>query len=99
LEIVPQYRFNLFKQIHEIVFHGKGGYTWFDVYNMPTWLRKYTFNEIKTYYDRENEEYQKAKNPNSRNVVDSDGKVSVPDFMKNQKAPPPPSYITKASKK
>ena len=66
---------------------------------MPIWLRKYTFNEIKAYYDKENEEYQKSKNPNSRNVVDSDGRVSVPDFMKNQKPTPPPSYVTKASKK
>jgi hypothetical protein len=27
---------------------------------MPLWLRRYTFNEIKTFYDKERDEYEKA---------------------------------------
>lgn len=50
----------VFKEIHEIVFHGKGGYDWDTVYNMPIWLRKYTFNEIKVFYEKEREEYEKS---------------------------------------
>jgi hypothetical protein len=52
--IVPA-RASLFSQIHQIVFHGKGGYDWHTVYNMPIWLRKYTFNEIKKHYEEEKE--------------------------------------------
>ena len=37
---------NLFTQIHEIIFHGKGGYDWNTVYSMPIWLRKFTFFKI-----------------------------------------------------
>lgn len=48
-----QYRLAVFKQIHEIVFHGKGGYDWHTIYNMPLWLRKYTFSQIRDYYDAE----------------------------------------------
>ena len=44
----------MFNQIHEIVFHGQGGYSWNDVYNMPSWLRKFTFHKIKEYYDKQN---------------------------------------------
>jgi len=66
---------------------------------MPIWLRKYTFNEIRVFYEEENKEYQKANNPNKHNVIDSDGKISAPDFVKNQKPAPSPSYVTKASKK
>lgn len=41
--------------IHDIVFHGNGGYSWYDVYNMPIWLRKFTFNKIKNYFEQQNE--------------------------------------------
>ena len=51
-EVIPHLRASLFHQIHEIVFHGQGGYDWDTVYNMPVWLRKYTFNKMKEYYDK-----------------------------------------------
>ena len=38
------------------MFHGQGGYDWNTVYNMPIWLRKLTFNKIKEYYEKKNEE-------------------------------------------
>ena len=70
---------------------------------MPIWLRKYTFNEIKAFYDEENKQIEKAQNPNKNSVVDSDGKVNIPEFLKNSNMPPvstpSPSYVTKASKK
>jgi hypothetical protein len=53
-EIVPQVRANLFTQIHEIVFHGQGGYDWITVYNMPTWLRKFTFHKLREHYEKQN---------------------------------------------
>ena len=55
-DLVPQVRANLFSQIHEIVFHGQGGYDWETVYNMPIWLRKFTFHKLKEYYDKQSEE-------------------------------------------
>ena len=42
---------SLFKQIHEIVFHGNGGFDWNTIYNMPIWLRKYTFSQIQKHYE------------------------------------------------
>lgn len=57
-EAAPLVRQNLFNQIHEIVFHGQGGYSWNDVYQMPTWLRKFTFHKIKEYYDKKNNKEQ-----------------------------------------
>ena len=86
-------RSNLFKQIHQIVFHGNGGYDWHTVYNMPIWLRRFTFNEIKKHFEEENEAIQKqskGKNPNSKTVIDSDGKVKLPGLLQkpaNSKKP------------
>tara|TARA_Y100000356_G_C11025532_1_gene165741 strand:+ start:41 stop:385 length:345 start_codon:yes stop_codon:yes gene_type:complete len=79
----PQQRNSLFKQIHEIVFHGNGGYDWNTVYNMPIWLRRFTFIELKKYYDEEKKEYDKSfKNSSSKNVIDQEGKIKNPEFLK-----------------
>jgi len=104
LNTAPQIRFNLFKQIHEIVFHGKGGYNWETIYNMPIWLRKFTFNEMNKFYQEEKEEYEKSTSGNKTVAVDPSGKVNTPAFMQTPTSSNPPSsknptYTTKASKK
>ncbi len=83
---VKQNRLNLFTEIHEIVFHGQGGYDWETIYNMPTWLRRFTFSKIKEYYDKQNESVQKANAKNS--VINPDGTVKG-GFGKSNK---PPNY-------
>lgn len=76
-----QYRKSLFDQIHQIVFFGKGGYDWGTVYSFPIWLRNYTFNEIKTHYEKEKENIEDAKRgKNQQSVIDPSGKVKAPNF-------------------
>lgn len=100
LKEIQTYRISIFNSIHEIVFHGKGGYTWNDVYDMPIWLRKFSFNKIKNWYDEE----AKAKS-SSQNQIDlnNPSKSNIPQSGFN---PPTnkgfkskPNYVTKASKK
>ena len=97
-ENAPIVRRNLFKQIHEIVFHGKGGYSYETVYNLPIWLRKYTFSEIQKHYEAE-AEASKPKGSNTTQMIDDQGNVNVPAFSKASKEFSPPTYSTKASKK
>jgi len=47
---------NLFTQIHEIVFWGNGGYDWETIYNMPIWLRKFTFTKLREHYENQNKQ-------------------------------------------
>jgi len=50
---------------------------------MPLWLRKYTFHQISDFYTKENENAEKAhKGKGQSNVIDSEGKVNTPDFLK-----------------
>ena len=72
-------RANLFTQIHEICFHGKGGYDWPTVYAMPRWLRQFTFNKINDFYQKENEAYENASSKNGGNkstLIDPSGNVN-----------------------
>lgn len=48
--------------MNEIVFHGKGGYNWDTVYSMPIWLRIFTFNKLKEWYDKEQEQAENQNN-------------------------------------
>ena len=78
----------MFDQIHEIVFHGKGGYDWNTVYNMPIWLRNFTFRKIKQFYeDTSTNNDTVEKSIAAMKAAGADQKVNVP------------SYVTKASKK
>ena len=92
INIIPQVRHSVFKQIHEIVFHGKGGYSWNDVYNMPIWLRRFTFKETQEFYDKEQESYKKANQKGTSTLIDSSGKVNKPQFANT--SPKRPSFKT-----
>lgn len=75
-KIVPEVRKQLFTQIHEIVFHGKGGYDWSTVYNMPVWLRKFTFFQIKEFYENEAKRVEDSKKNNKQQtLMDSLGNI------------------------
>jgi len=85
-EEIQQLRINLFSTLHQIVFHGKGGYDYDTVYNMPIWLRKFTYVELKKYYDAESEANSKAsKGKNQTNLVNPDGTVNTPAFVSASK--------------
>lgn len=58
---------------------------------MPIWLRRFTFNSIKDFYEKEKEEYDKATN-----------KQQSPDQLAKLAKPPlkaKPTYTAKAPKK
>jgi hypothetical protein len=72
----------LFKQIHEIVFHGKGGYDYETIYNMPVWLRNTTHNFIANSYEQEAKMQKEASKGSSTQQIDfsnpNQAKVNLP---------------------
>jgi hypothetical protein len=86
--LAPEHRTGIFTQIHEIVYHGNGGYNWETVYNMPIWLRRFTFRKIQDYIDKQNEEIEK-RNKTMTNPTKAE--VARPAIQ--------PDYSFKASQK
>jgi hypothetical protein len=90
-DIAAETRAAIFKQIHQVVFHGKGGYDWHTVYNMPIWLRRFTFQQINNYYEEEKSNSQKSSSqPGTKTVIGADGKIKAPEYIskaKNNKTP------------
>ena len=83
-----EHRKALFDQIHQIVFNGQGGYDWETVYNMPIWLRRFTFETLKEHYEKQREAAEKQQNMLKNN---NKGEISRPNVT--------PTYTTKAPKK
>ena len=80
----------VFNQIDEIVFHGGGGYDWHTIYNMPIWLRNFTFNKLKERHNPKDQDDIVNQSKSAMRTAQADGivpKINVP------------TYVTKASKK
>ena len=75
--LTPTYRANLFTQIHEIVFHSKGGYDFDTIYSMPIWLRNFTFRKIQEFYEKEKAEYDKAS---KKSQLSNSGTIKKPTY-------------------
>ena len=70
--LTPQYRVILFDQVHDLVFHGGGGFQYSEVYNMPIWLRTFHINKISEFNKEQNEQMEKSKkgsSPNQNNQI------------------------------
>ena len=79
---------NIFTQIHEIVFHGQGGYSWDIVYNMPIWLRKFTFHKLKEHYKEQNSQ----EDLSSQSDKIKSGKIELPSHFKGSPGKNIPKY-------
>jgi hypothetical protein len=53
--------------VHDLVFHGGGGFQYYDVYNMPIWLRTFHSQKISDFNKKQNDENEKAQKRASSN--------------------------------
>lgn len=60
------------------------------VYNMPLWLRKFTFKKIEEFYDKQNQ------NSSNNTVEESIANMKAAGAVAKQSVP---DYVVKASKK
>ena len=79
IRITPSRQY-LFQQVTEIVFHGKGGFTWEEVWRMPTPYRRYVFNYIQDFYRKESEAYKKASSESKK------ASKGIPNFRPDYKS-------------
>lgn len=73
------------------MFHGKGGYDWATIQEMPIWVRKFVFEEMKQFYEEQNQDPTSDK---TTNVINKDGTINRPafeniskDYQSNKRAP------------
>ena len=94
------YRVNLFSQIHDIVFHGNGGFDYMTVYNMPLWLRKFTFNKLNSHFENQNKQKSGTTTDDlneARSILQKAGKRGGPSPQQSRTTKPTvkvPDFVT-----
>ena len=78
--LTSNYRQLLYTEIHDLVFHGGGGFIHSEVYNMPIWLRRYHIDRINEFNKKQQEEIEKAQGLS--NI--GDGEISRPNINPSQ---------------
>ena len=48
--------------MHDLVYPGGGGFIHSEVYNMPTWLRRFHIGKINDFIEKQNVEIKKSQN-------------------------------------
>ena len=83
--LTSEYRVSLFTQIHDLVYHGGGGFIHSEVYNMPIWMRKFHIQKINEFNKKQQEvrEKQAKQQSNTNSIVRPNVKPSsVYNFKK-----------------
>jgi hypothetical protein len=75
-------------EVHDLVYHGQGGFTHDQVYNMPIQYRKFHIQKINEHLEKLKEMQEKAANP-SKVSLEPPSKPNIPqaDFSTKSKAP------------
>ncbi len=77
------------------MFYGQGGYDYATVYNMPLWLRKFTFKKLKDHYETVNGENDGTNYLVNEGVeLKNTNKVDIPETVQRAAA----NYTVKAPK-
>ena len=58
--LTQEYRLQMHKVIFSMIYHGKGGFTFQDLYNMPVFLRGFYLKEMNDAVEKHNAEMEKA---------------------------------------
>ena len=64
--------------MHDLVYHGGGGFIHSEVYNMPIWMRLFHIKKINQYLKEEAEQREKAAKKDS---VPLSKKISGPNIQ------------------
>jgi len=60
--LTPSYKFQVYDEIHDLVYYGNGGFIYSEVYNMPIHIRRYHIRKIDTLHKEHIKENEKFSN-------------------------------------
>ena len=82
-------------EVFELVYHGGGGFSWSEVWNMPVPHRKFNLKKINAYL----EQVEELKNEQQNKVTEKTdpGKIKIPDFAKPKEQEP--TFVSKVKSK
>ena len=87
IDLAKRQQITLYKQIHQQYYHSSQLQLYRN--NLPIYLRKFIFNEIREFYEEEKRQTEKSQDPNKQvlknpsNFKDNPNKKIIPPNFKN----------------
>jgi hypothetical protein len=77
----PDYKATFMSECFELVYHGGGGFSWSEVWNMPVQYRRYNLRKINEFLKN----VENARNESESKVTESTDikKISLPSHITN----------------
>jgi len=78
----------------ELTYHGGGGFSWTEVWNMPVTTRRFNLKKINQYLEK----VEEMRNEGRQKVTEKTdmSKVKLPEFMKKAEEP---TFVSKVKTK
>lgn len=51
----------VYNEVHDLTYHGGGGFTYSEVYNMPIYLRRYSIRRVNEHLQKQKEAQENAQ--------------------------------------
>ena len=51
----------VYNEVHDLTYHGGGGFTYSEVYNMPIYLRRYSIRRVNEHLEKQKEAQENAQ--------------------------------------
>jgi len=51
----------VYNEVHDLTYHGGGGFTYSEVYNMPIYLRRYSIRRVNKHLEEKKEAQENAQ--------------------------------------
>jgi len=80
--LTPSYKFQLYQEIHDLVYYGNGGFLYSEVYNMPIHIRRFHIRKINDLHEKHNEEHKKALETSNRTAQSIPKMPNIPKNLK-----------------
>lgn len=74
-------------EIHDLVYHGKGGFIYSEVYNMPIRYRKYHIQKINEHLEKLQEAQEKSQTNTAAPKAPARPNIPQADISTKSKAP------------
>jgi len=84
-------------EVFELTYHGGGGFTYSEVWNMDVPKRRFNLKKINEYLEK----VEEARNKDRQKVTEkTDPKsIKLPDFIKPKQEKPQPVFVSKVKSK
>tara|TARA_R110000744_G_scaffold25061_1_gene62291 strand:+ start:62 stop:346 length:285 start_codon:yes stop_codon:yes gene_type:complete len=75
--LTPNYKFQVYQEIHDLVYYGNGGFIYSEVYVMPIHIRRYHIKKINDLHEKRNEEEERAMNTSKENMKNMPSTLNI----------------------